>query len=47
MSGPELPAYVIDLPDGTGKVPVASLVETAPGRWSRPDATSAFNDIPQ
>lgn len=42
-----LPSYVIDLPDGSGKVPVASLVRHAPGRWARPDGSSAFDDIPE
>jgi lysine 2,3-aminomutase len=46
LSGPALPAYVIDLPDGTGKVPVESLIEVAPGRWARADGTSAFDDVP-
>jgi len=45
LSGPALPSYVIDLPDGTGKVPVESLVEIAPGRWARADGASAFDDI--
>ena len=45
LPGPALPAYVVDLPDGSGKVPVESLVEVAPGRWARADGTSSFDDV--
>jgi lysine 2,3-aminomutase len=36
VSGLALPAYVIDLPDGSGKIPVASLERVGPGRWRAP-----------
>ena len=33
VPGPALPAYVLDLPDGSGKVPVESLVRAGERRW--------------
>ncbi len=48
VPGPALPRYVLDLPDGTGKVPVESLVEEEPGLWSvlRPGGRrSVYRDI--
>jgi len=50
LPGPALPRYVIDLPDGSGKVPVAALTPLDGGRyrWEDP-ATGAivtFCDIP-
>lgn len=34
LPGPALPAYVIDLPDGTGKVPVMEMTPEPDGTWS-------------
>jgi len=34
--GTALPAYVIDLPDGSGKIPVASLTRLGPRRYRAP-----------
>jgi lysine 2,3-aminomutase len=36
VPGPALPDYVIDLPDGSGKVPVASLEQVGEGLWRDP-----------
>ena len=46
LPGPALPEYVIDLPDGSGKVPVASLERTATGLYRRPGSRYEFADIP-
>ena len=37
VGGLALPAYVIDLPDGTGKIPVASLMRIGDKRWRAPN----------
>lgn len=44
-AGLPLPAYVIDLPDGSGKVPVTSLVRLGAGRWRAPGGLE-LEDIP-
>ena len=50
LPGPALPTYVIDLPDGSGKVPVAALTPLDGNRyrWEDPatGAVVAFRDIP-
>ena len=46
MPGPALPAYVIDLPDGSGKVPVESLEQLGAGRLRDPRSGLEFDDIP-
>jgi len=45
VPGPALPAYVIDLPDGSGKVPVESLEDLGKGRFRDPRAGFEFDDI--
>jgi len=43
-----LPAYVLDLPDGKGKIPVPDLVEASPGNYiyNHPDGlVSTYQDI--
>ncbi len=42
VPGPAMPAYVVDLPDGSGKVPVDWLEADGPGAWrvERPDGGS-------
>ncbi len=41
-SGIGLPAYVVDLPDGTGKIPVAEWLEAQPGDASVAPTRSGF-----
>jgi lysine 2,3-aminomutase len=36
VSGPAVPSYVIDVPDGSGKVPVTELRKLSPGRYAAP-----------
>lgn len=43
--GPALPAYVIDLPDGSGKVPVESLEPLGGGRFRDPRGGLVFEDV--
>ena len=43
--GPALPGYVIDLPDGSGKVPVASLEDLGDGRFRDPRGGLVFEDV--
>lgn len=43
--GPALPAYVIDLPDGSGKVPVESLEDLGCGRFREPRSGAVHRDI--
>ena len=45
VPGPALPAYVIDLPDGSGKVPVESLEDLGHGRFRDPRSRCEFADI--
>lgn len=45
VPGPALPAYVIDLPDGSGKVPVESLESLGAGRFRDPRGGLTFDDI--
>ena len=44
LPGPAMPTYVIDPPDGRGKVPVSWLEPAGPGRWRipRPDGQVVF-----
>jgi lysine 2,3-aminomutase len=49
LPGPATPRYVIDLPDGSGKVPVMELerIEGSSWRFSHPDGTvSRYADVP-
>ncbi|UCF67093.1 MAG: KamA family radical SAM protein [Acidobacteriota bacterium] len=47
LPGPAVPQYVLDLPDGTGKVPVDWLQQDGPGRWvyRAPDGDHRYLDI--
>lgn len=45
VPGDVLPAYVIDVPDGSGKVPVESLVAVGPRRFRAPGGFE-WDDIP-
>ena len=45
LPGPALPAYVIDLPDGSGKVPVESLEHRGGRRYRDPRSGFEFEDI--
>jgi lysine 2,3-aminomutase len=46
LPGPAMPAYVLDLPDGRGKVPVDWLERESPERWrvTRADGSVSFYD---
>jgi len=50
LPGPALPTYVVDLPDGSGKVPVAALIPLDGGRYRWEDPATGgvvtFRDIP-
>jgi lysine 2,3-aminomutase len=46
VPGPALPTYVIDLPDGSGKVPVESLEALGCRRFRDPRSGLEFDDIP-
>jgi lysine 2,3-aminomutase len=49
LAGAATPGYVLDLPDGRGKVPVLELEPLGRGRWRyvHPDgAVSTYDDIP-
>jgi EF-P beta-lysylation protein EpmB len=45
LPGPALPAYVIDLPDGSGKVPVESLERVGERRYRPPGGGLEWEDI--
>ncbi|MEM7244884.1 MAG: KamA family radical SAM protein [Acidobacteriota bacterium] len=46
LPGPAMPSYVIDLPDGSGKVPVLELLDLGNGAWQAPGRPEPFQDIP-
>ena len=49
LPGPATPRYVVDLPDGKGKVPVPELEPAGAGRWrfEHPDGSvSVYEDAP-
>lgn len=50
LAGRRIPRYVLDLPDGSGKVPVEEFVQSAPHvyMYTHPDGNvSTYVDIPQ